>query len=461
MTRTELLATDALSTARHLFVDGLPAHFERLDWDAATLRALQTARLRELLATAIAKSPYHARRLRGIDPARFELDDLPSLPVMTKPDMMANYDDVPTDRRLTAGAVAAHLTKAGPEAELFLDEYLLIASGGSSGVRGMFALSCVEAAEFVSGVLRPGIRQVAARAGWPLPGPVPLLIVAAPTGMHATRAINVLLDGTIAATSFAPATLPFEEILKRAAEARPALIAGYPSTLARLADAQAAGQIHLEPQMIISTSEQLKPEHSARIVRGFGMPPSNGFASSEGLVGSAPPGSDVFAFASDLAIIEFVDEHDRPVAAGTPAHHVLVTNLFNRTQPLIRYRLDDQMTAASAPGNSAHQHASLSGRTDDYLRLDGVLVHPLTIRSALLRHPMVTEYQVFSRSGELRVDVVANGPIDLANLEIDVTRAIEAAGASGVEVRCREVEQIARDPGTGKARLFVTAGAGT
>jgi phenylacetate-CoA ligase len=45
-------------------------------------------RLRALLARAIDGSPFHAARLAGIDPARFELADLPQLPVTTKAQMM-------------------------------------------------------------------------------------------------------------------------------------------------------------------------------------------------------------------------------------------------------------------------------------------------------------------------------------------------------------------------------------
>lgn len=447
---------DARSLARNLFVERMSEHFERLDWTTETLRERQTSRLRELLTTAISGSPYHARRLHGIDPARFELEDLPTLPAMTKPDMMANFDDVPTDRRISLASAAAHLATAGPEPTLLLDEYIVLASGGSSGTRGMFAFRYDEFAEFNSAVLRTGLKRVAAAMGWPLPAPLPLALVAAPNSMHATRAAALVLEG-IAVPHFAPATLPFDEIARRVAEADPAVLAGYASTLARLADRQAQGGLAIHPQMIITTSEQLTPELAGRIARGFGMPPANSFASSEGLIGSAPPGSDVFTFASDLAIIEFVDEDDRPIAPGQTSHHVLVTNLFNRTQPLIRYRLDDQMTAVAGETGSAHQHATLSGRTDDYLVFDGVVVHPLTIRSAVLRHSAVAEYQVTSSPKALHIDVATTDAAVLATLEGDIAAALRDAGAGDVAVTCARVEHLERDSSSGKVRLFRTA----
>ncbi|HEY3649398.1 MAG TPA: hypothetical protein VGL33_15605, partial [Streptosporangiaceae bacterium] len=75
----------------------MPEHIGRLSWDAGRLAAHQRDRLRALLARAIARSPFHAARLRGVDPDRFELADLARLPVMTKAEMMADFDAVPTD----------------------------------------------------------------------------------------------------------------------------------------------------------------------------------------------------------------------------------------------------------------------------------------------------------------------------------------------------------------------------
>jgi phenylacetate-CoA ligase len=47
----------------------MPGHIERLGWDSQQLARWQRARLRALLARAIDRSPFHAARLAGIDPA--------------------------------------------------------------------------------------------------------------------------------------------------------------------------------------------------------------------------------------------------------------------------------------------------------------------------------------------------------------------------------------------------------
>ena len=115
----------------------LPGHVQRLGWSAGQLAIFQRDRLRTLLARAAECSPFHAERLRGIDPRRFELADLPRLPVMTKAQMMADFDRATTDRRLTRELVELHLAGSRAEPSLLLGEYVCLLSGGSSGLRGL------------------------------------------------------------------------------------------------------------------------------------------------------------------------------------------------------------------------------------------------------------------------------------------------------------------------------------
>ena len=79
----------------------LPQHLDRLSWNAQQLAAHQREQLRALLAAAVERSPFHARRLAGIDPGRFEPAQLAELPVMTKQQMMANFDELLTSRQVT------------------------------------------------------------------------------------------------------------------------------------------------------------------------------------------------------------------------------------------------------------------------------------------------------------------------------------------------------------------------
>jgi phenylacetate-CoA ligase len=105
----------------------MPGAIERLGWSAGQLAAFQRDRLGALLAHAIECSPFHAERLRGIDPSRFELADLPRL-----------------------------------------GEYLCLVSGGSSGLRGLFVQTVEAYAEFAASLMRRAM-AVAMTSGGPPP----------------------------------------------------------------------------------------------------------------------------------------------------------------------------------------------------------------------------------------------------------------------------------------------------
>ena len=49
----------------------------------------------------------------------------------------------------------------------------------------------------------------------------------------------------------------------------------------------------------------------------------------------------------DLLIVEMVDERNRPVPPGEVAAKLLVTVLFSRTQPLIRYEMSDTISLSN------------------------------------------------------------------------------------------------------------------
>ena len=85
MTATTMTDLDLLRARMAAAIGGLlPGHVRRLAWSPAELAAFQRDRLRALLARAIEHSPFHAARLRGVDPGRFELADLPRLPACTR-----------------------------------------------------------------------------------------------------------------------------------------------------------------------------------------------------------------------------------------------------------------------------------------------------------------------------------------------------------------------------------------
>jgi phenylacetate-coenzyme A ligase PaaK-like adenylate-forming protein len=425
----------------------------RLGWNADQLATHQQQQLRALLAHAVVHSPFHRRRLAGLDPSHFELSDLARLPVMTKNQMMESFDDLVTDPRLNRRLVEQHLVACQREPGLLFDRYVCLASGGSSGQRGIFVQTLGEYFDFVASLIRPGYAKALA-AGGPPPDGLVLGIVAAASPVHSSGFGAAVAVGPPVRLIPAPATLPLAEIVTRFNAAQPPALQSYPSKLAELAREQLAGRLHIAPCPVMTVAELLTDTDRALIERAFETPVTNAFASTEGLVGHSQPGGSVLSFASDVCLAELVDDDNQPVPTGEPSAKVLVTNLHNFTQPLVRYELTDRFTSQiSAP--AGWLRASVEGRADDIFHFPSGAVHPHVIRSALVGQAAVREYQV--RQTERGVDVacVVDNGFDQAELAAQLEHALGQAGLAEPQVSITTIEEISRHPDTGKVKRFI------
>src|SRR4029077_14808540 len=94
----------------------------RIGWAADRVTKERQRALRALL-TAAMRSPWHRERLAGVNNRALGEAEMASLRVMTKTDLMSNFDDIVTDRRLTRELCERHLGElAGGDAYL-LGEY--------------------------------------------------------------------------------------------------------------------------------------------------------------------------------------------------------------------------------------------------------------------------------------------------------------------------------------------------
>jgi phenylacetate-coenzyme A ligase PaaK-like adenylate-forming protein len=195
------------------------------------------------------------------------------------------------------------------------------------------------------------------------------------------------------------------------------------------------------------------PERIA-VTEAFGVPVTDVFASTEGLVGHSEPGGTVLTFAGDTCIAECTDDEGRPVPDGVASSKVLVTNLHNLTQPIIRYELTDRFTPRGVSEGGCLR-ASVEGRADDVFRYGGVSVHPFAIGAPLLHAPAVREFQIRQTGRGADVAAVIDGDFDPAATAGAVEDCLRRAGLAGPRVGIRRVAALDRDPMTGKARRFI------
>jgi phenylacetate-coenzyme A ligase PaaK-like adenylate-forming protein len=437
-------------------LDRIPEHLERLSWSTERIEAAQRDGLRRLLVHAVAHSPFHRQRLAGIDAASVEPDGLAGLPVMTKTDMMAAIGDVFTDRRLTAGAIEQALAATGSEPIPVLSRYMALATGGSTGQRGVIVFDPAATASFILSIIRSLLARLHAVGGIP-PGGLPMAMVGAGSAVHATGAAAAETIGPDTPLRIlpVPVTLPWQETVDRLNTLQAPGLIGYASALARLAGEKRAHRLHIAPKMIISTGETLLPEMGTEIAAAFGVPVINSFASTEGLMGSSMPGGDVLMFNSDMCIIELVDAGNRPVGPGVPSAKVLVTNLYNLTQPLIRYELADSFVRVPAGSGPGHLVARVQGRADEVFHYQTGDLHPHVVRSVMVQSPEVTDYQVRQTRTGIEASIVAAGSAGPDALRHRLSEALAHGGLSQPDVTVRVVGDLALNAGSGKLRRFI------
>ena len=80
----------------------------------------------------------------------------------------------------------------------------------------------------------------------------------------------------------------------------------------------------------IVTDPQVHDTWNARVLNSYGT-------TEAGFLGSECDSSAGIHIAEDMIVFEAVDEQNRPVPDGVPGAKVIMTNLFNRVLPLIRY----------------------------------------------------------------------------------------------------------------------------
>jgi phenylacetate-CoA ligase len=435
---------------------GMDDHVHRLAWDAERVAAAQRDGLHRLLAHSVEYSSFHRRRLAGIDPGRVDPSDLTALPVMTKADMMASFDDVVTDHRLTLQLIERALAATGTEPVPVHGDYVAMATGGSSGRRGVFVFDRDALTAFASALSR-GLMARLQTFGGPPPGGLPIAMVSAASAVHATGVAPALSVGRDMPFRFVPVpvTLPLPEIVECLNELQAPALYGYASMLARLAVEQRTGRLQLSPLVVTSTSETLTADMRAAITEAFGAPVIDTFGSTEGLVGTTAPGDCVLTFNSDMCIVELVDDDNQPVAPGVASAKVLLTNLSNTVQPLIRYELNDSFTGQPAADDHGYLRATVEGRVEDVLRYGSVDVHPLVVRAVLVKTPAVLDYQLRQTARGIDADLVATGSLDLDDIVDRLTSALAHAGLQQPEVTARTVTTLARHPKTGKLQRFV------
>jgi phenylacetate-coenzyme A ligase PaaK-like adenylate-forming protein len=426
-------------------------------WTREQLLAYQQERLKAFLRRAIAHSPYY-RETIGDLVARDR--PLTEFPIINKTTLMANFDRIVTDPRLTRTMVEQHVNseRCG---ELLLDEYRCIATGGSTGQRGLFVYDrdawTITAANQMRMQRVLGITSDMRGLGIGAPSPVHMSY-----RFHAE--FRALRPG--APTLFV--TSPIDEIVAKLNAYQPDYLNAYPSLLRRLAEEQSAGRLKITPKLFRSGAEALSPDLRDLVREVWNAPIADGYTATEtGIMAVDCEHRNGMHIAEDLVVLEVVDQDNRPAAAGTQGAKMFATVLFNHGLPVIRYEFSDLVTLADGMcpcGLPFRRIERIAGRAEEFLRFKtnsgGMAeIHAARIWFHLVKVAGIRQYQFGMLSDGIRIRLAVYPDCDRWMIEAQAktiaAKAMDDVGISGARIEVEFVEKIDRVGGGAKEKIVL------
>lgn len=370
------------------------------------IRTRQASRLRALLDAARSRTRFWRERLPANLPSDGAGIDLSALPVLTKPELMARFDDGIAEPEVTLAALREFISNPARIGEAFLGRYIVWESSGTSGESGVFvqdagAMAVLDALE----ALRRHTLRPMRRLFDPLYLSERLVFVGATCGHFASvvsverlRRLNPLLGMAYRTLSI---MRPTTETVAELNALAPTILVSYPTAVALLADQARAGALNIQPAEIWTGGETLAPDVRRHIEDTFGCSVRNSYGASEFLSIGWECAHGAMHANTDWVILEPVDEQMRPVPAGVVSHTTLLTNLANHLQPLVRYDIGDRLRVrpgACACG-SPLPVIEVEGRQDDPLvwrnaRGERVSWLPLALSTLLEEECGVFDFQL-------------------------------------------------------------------
>ena len=431
----------------------------RDEWSRGRLEDFQAKGLIRVRQHAQRHSRHFAEQYRGLEDA-----PLVELPPLTKSELMSDWDRVVTSPGLSLDSVTQQLrnleTVGGDPGRPWQGRWWMAATAGSTGERAVFVWDRAEWIAILSSYARvndwSGVRVGPRRR-------LPTAIVSTRNPVHQSAVVGASLRNPLVPTLRLDATRPIDQLVAELNGFRPRLLVCYASMLAPLAEAQLAGALRISPEAVITASEEQLAAAKQAAVEAWGVKVINTYAATETATIASMCSHGSMHVYEDFLVVEPVDSHYRPVPDGQVADRLLVTVLFSRTIPLIRYELTDSVCLATTPcpcGSPFKVLESVVGRTQSTLQMsgaDGVLV---TVRPGVFHgviEPVAVHgWQVEQDETGVTVRVVdPDRRVDNERLAMDLRAALTAAGvAPDVTVEVERVRRLARTR-LGKAPLIL------
>ncbi len=390
--------TTSLSSLATTLNHFISAHYRWHTLRASALTRYQDKRAQALVSYTFQHSPFYRTYWSGHD-----LHDWRTLPTINKQVMMENFDCFNT--RAIAGEVAMQVALKAERERNFqaqIDGITVGLSSGTSGHRGLFLASAWEQAAWAGTMLARTLHSI----------PFSQLRVAFFLRSN-SNLYEQIGKGPIQFRYF-DLMSPLPAAISALNTFQPHILVGPPSLLMLLAQAEEDNQLTIGPERLISVAEVLEEQDQQRLAQVFCAPVHQVYQCTEGwIAASCAHGS--LHIQEDIVALQF-----EPVSANDPTRvSPVVTDLWRKTQPIIRYRLNDVLQLDDTPctcGSSFRVIRAIEGRCDDLCSFktrtgERRPFFPDTIRRMiLLADPAILDYRVIQDAPDHLAIYIAHAP---------------------------------------------------
>lgn len=423
------------------------------------IKKLQEKKLKKLLRCAYEKSAYYHRTFEaaGITAENIAVRPLSDFPSIDKAVLLQEFDELVTVSDLRQQDMQKFDEQESLEQRLFQGKYHVVHSSGSTGRPGYFVYDDNAWKQMLAGIIRAALWGMSIPQMLKLLYKKPKVVYIAATDGRYGGAMSICegIEGVGAKSLLLDVKAPIEEWVDRLKAFQPDILIGYASAIKILGELLEQDQMPLTVKRVISCGEPVSAGLRSYIEKVFESQVFNVYGASESLaLGIKTNYKEGMLLFDDLNVIE--------VENGV----MYLTCLYNMTQPLIRYRMSDELNLKADRKQQQYPFTnaeSVQGRDEDLMWFEDALgkrkfIHPLVVEGICIEG--LIDYQ-FCQTGKDSFKLLA----ECVNLEARVPICEELTGyleqllknkhLDNVQFSIQFTDRILADPQTGKKKLIV------
>lgn len=425
----------------------------------AQIKALQEKKLRNVLMFSYDNSTYYHRVFEEMGITREQIPVLPlsAFPVMDKQLLMEQFDELVTVSDLKQDELRRFDAQESTDQKTYKGKYHVVHSSGSTGTPGYFVYDEKAWSRMLVGIIRAALWDMTMPEILKLLWRGPRIVyIAATDGRYGgAMAVGDGISGVHGHQLFLDVKTPLSEWVRQIKEFKPNMVIGYPSAIKILGELVENGEVQVEAFRVVSCGEPLGASLRNYLETVFGAEVVNIYGASESLaLGVETSHEEGMVLFDDLNYIEVED--------GA----MYVTSLYNFVQPLIRYRISDQISLREPEFGSPYPFTlagNIMGRNEDLMWFEDEegnrdFLHPLVIEGFCLDGLMDYQFrQLSADSFEMLAEVSDPRRVHEIRAEMmeQMGKILEEKQLGYVRFFIRFVEEIRPDRKTGKKRLIV------